>query len=883
MDYKKKVFWVLFFVCIINISSTFASEQLASNKNYLDWQALPDLPDSLGLAGAFTGVHNDVFIVAGGANFPEPVWENDKQWHDRIWVLEKSNEAAGQSDAPFKWIEAGKLDRRIAYGAVVSTDRGVICIGGCDSEQVYNGVFSLEWDSQTRSIIKNHLPSLPQNCAYTSAAKLGDIIYVAGGQSGLTPDTAMKNFWSLDLSKAGTEDFVWKELIPWPGPSRTLNITVAQHNGTANCIYVISGRGVGEGADESQTEFLTDIYEYNPLKALNDEENSQAWRKRTDSPVSIIAGAGIDVGQSHIFILSGVDDSFQLDGSTLKDAHPGYPKRAWAYHTITDTWVSAGQTPANQFVTIPVKWGDSIVLASGEISPRVRTPKIWKINSVATKKSFGIINLSTLIIYLAAMVGVGYYFSFRNKNTDDFFRGGQRVHWLIAALSIFATMLSSIAFIAIPAKAYATNWVFIFQIIPLLLVAPIVIKKILPFFRKVDAVSAYEYLEKRFNVLVRLFASLSFTLFHVGRMSIVLYLPALALSAITPMNEVECVLIMGVISTVYCTMGGIEAVVWTDAIQTVILLGAILLSLVLIVFRIEGGLSQLLTVAMHEQKFHMINWDWSMSSYATTAFWVVILGGFGQQLVSYSSDQAVVQRYMVTSTEKKAAKSIWTNTALSLIAAILVFCLGTALFVFYKENPQQLDPTFKTDAIFPLFMARQLPVGVAGFVIAGVFAAAQSTISTSLNSISSTITADFVRRFNLVKSEKGYLNIARILTFLFGCFGTGFAILLVLSDVVSMWEFFMKVLGLFGGSMCGLFLLGIFTTRTTAWGALLGALVGAGGLFIVQSFTGANGLLYAFIGTLLCCVFGYIFSLFFPKDKKSIEGLTIHSVLPRAN
>ena len=244
-------------------------------------------------------------------------------------------------------------------------------------------------------------------------------------------------------------------------------------------------------AGDSEIEFLNDVYEYSPLKALTDEtEKSQPWRKRQDSPISLVAGGAVDVGQSHIFVLSGVDIPLVKE-SALK-AYPGAPKKAWAYHTITNTWISAGKTPANQCVANPVKWGDSIVIASGEIKPRVRTPKVWKINPVTIKKPFGIINLSALVVYLAAMIGVGYYFSFKNKNTDDFFRGGQRVNWVVAALSIFATMLSSIAFIAVPAKAYATNWVFAFQIIPLLLVAPIVIKKILPFFRKVDAVSAYE-------------------------------------------------------------------------------------------------------------------------------------------------------------------------------------------------------------------------------------------------------------------------------------------------------------------------------------------------------------------------------------------------------
>lgn len=877
MTYKKALILFSLLVSISVCSFSQATEEVDNPKEYLKWENLPALPDALGLAGHFVGVHNDAIIVAGGANFPKPVWENEKKWRDKIWVMHR--EISVNGDITYEWIDAGELDYPVAYGASVSTDKGVICIGGCNSQKVSDKVFLLRWDPDASSIKQEYLPSLPESCAYTSAAKIGSKIYVAGGQSGKNLDTAMKNFWYIDLERYGSEEFEWKKLPSWPGSSRAFNITAAQHNGFANCVYVISGRRIEKGEGISETEFLTDVYEFNPKKVFSNLKGKESpWRKRSDVPSCVMAGTGIDIGQSHIFIFGGADGSLFTKGSELKLEHPGFPRKSWAYHTITDTWIKTGETPANLVTTKAVKWDDSVIIPSGEIKPRVRTPEIWKIKPIEVKKSFGIINSVTLAVYLVSMIGVGYFFSFRNKNTNDYFRGGQKIASLVAALSIFATMLSSITFIAIPAKAYATNWVFVFLNVPIIIVAPFIIKKVLPFFRKIDAVSAYEYLEKRFNILARLFASLSFTLFQIGRMAVVLYLPALALSAITPMNGVQCVLIMGIISTIYCTMGGIEAVVWTDAIQTVILLGAAILSFVLIVCSVDGGISRYFAVGAEESKFHMINWDWSTFSYTTTAFWVLVLGGIGQALVPYSSDQAVVQRYMVTSSEKKAGKSIWTNAVISLLASILFFGLGTALFVFYKANPSELDPTFKTDAIFPQFIAHQLPVGIAGIVIAGIFAAAQSTLSTSLNSVSSTITTDFIRRFDLAKSERAYFNIARILTFMLGLLGTTFALVLVVSDIRSAWEVFIQVLGLFGGSMCGLFMLGIFTTRTTSLGALAGAFLGAGCLFMIQKYTETSGLLYAIIGIILCYVLGYIVSLMLPEDKKSIDGLTIYSV-----
>lgn len=733
------------------------------------------------------------------------------------------------------------------------------------------------------------MPSLPSPCAYTSAACIDNVIYVAGGTSRLGLETAMTNFWALDLSKL--PDCSWKKLLPWPGPSRAFNITVAQHNGKANCIYVISGRHKeADDGEKSETRFLSDVYEFNPdnydPEMYNPETGEYTglsrtktpWRRRADTPQCVMAGTGIGIGQSHIFVLGGADGSLFFKADQLKDDHPGFPKEAFAYHTITDTWIPAGRLPANHVTTTPVKWGDSVVIASGEVRPRVRSPKIWRATPIKRDISFGAFNFATIAIYLAAMIGVGVFFSFRNKDTNDFFRGGQKVPWLVAGMSIFATQLSSITFVAIPAKAFASDWVFFVFNMTIFAIAPFVIFLILPFFRKIDATSAYEYLEKRFNVVLRLFGSASFILFQIGRMAIVMYLPALALSAITPISGVQCILVMGVMSIIYCTMGGLEAVVWTDTIQSFVLLGGALLSLVLIIMNLGGGVGEFFTTAVANQKFHMINWDWDSMSFATAAIWVVILGGIGQNMVSYTSDQALVQRYMATSDKKRAAKAIWTNAITCIPASLLFFGLGTALFVFYKTHPQNLDPTFKTDAIFPLFIARELPIGIAGLVVAGIFAAAQSTISTSMNSISTAIVTDFVRRFDLIQSERSYLILARVLTFAVGALGTAFAVLLAVSDIRSAWDVFMKVLGLFGGSMCGLFMLGIFTRRANGSGALVGALVGAFGLFCVQKYTPTSFFLYAAVGISICFVVGYFASLVLPSDKRSITGLTVYTL-----
>ena len=595
-------------------------------------------------------------------------------------------------------------------------------------------------------------------------------------------------------------------------------------------------------------------------------------------PSPRMAGTGAAIGQSHLFLLSGTDAPFFQEPESQRDEDQELPKTILGYNTITDTWFEAGSMPANQLTTHSFKWHDDIFMAGGLVIPDIGSPVVCKVSPVRTASTFGWVNMGAIGVYLLILVGIGVFFSFRNRSTEDFFRGGQRVPWWAAGCSIFATMLSSLTFMSIPAKTFATDWLYFFINMAIVLLAPIIIYFILPCFRRIDATSAYQYLEMRFNLATRLFASASYILFQVGRMAIVMFLPSLALSTVTTIPIEISILIMGLLSILYCTLGGVEAVIWTDTLQTFVLLGGALLSLLLVLSSQDIGISGFFSVAVADQKFRMVDWGWD---YTTAVLWVVVLGGIGQTLIPYSSDQGVVQRYMSVSSEKKAAQSIWTNAGLSFFATVLFFAVGTSLYVFYKKNPMALDPTYQTDAVFPLFIAHQLPIGVAGIVVAGIFAAAQSTISTSMNSISTAFTTDFVRRFNLIGTEKGYLGLARILTVFFGLLGTGFALVIAYADIKSLWDSFISILGLLGGAMCGLFLLGIFTQRARGPGALAGAITGALCLGLVQRFTGVSFLLYASIGIAATILAGYLISLFVPDKGKSLDGLTIHTFRDR--
>lgn len=871
--YISLIFFLLFVLAPLSGQS--------DNKLGLQAEEFGNIPNELGLAGSFSGLvgnQKDILIIAGGANFALPVWETNKGYHNTIFA--GSLEGASSTEN-IQWIDIDQsLANQIAYGSSVSVDEGLICIGGHNSDKVFDDVFLIRWIDDLKQIKITSLPSLPQAATQGGAALIGNYIYYSCGQTGLGLESATNNLWRLNISNLSPSeslsDLNWEILPSLPGPTRAVHCVVSQHNGRNETLFIISGRRIKDNYKGSEPfELLKDVWEFDPVK-YSKEENS--WKRRSDAPVCVMAAPGVKYGQSHIFILGGGDGSLIYKADSLRDSHPGFPKKAWAYHTITDTWTSLGDIPLNLVTSNALKWKNDILVPSGEMRPRVRSPKIFKYSLNKNDFSFGWLNYLILIIYLIAMLMVGVYFTKRNKNTNDFFRGGQRIPWWAAACSIFATMLSSLTYMSVPAKAYMTNWEYLLGYPAILLISILVIYLILPFFRRIDATSAYEYLEKRFNSQARYLGSGLFILFQIGRMAIVMFLSALALAAITPLSSAQCILIMGILSIIYSTLGGVEAVIWTDTIQTFVLLGGAVLIFILVILKLEGGMNEFFQVANDNQKFHSINWDWDLGSYTTAAFWVIVIGGMGQNLVSYGSDQAVIQRYMTTSDSKKSARSILANGLISLPAGILFFAVGTALFVFYKSHPGQINPEFKNDAIMPMFIIQEIPAGLAGLIIAGVFAAAQSTISTSMNSISTAAITDFMRPLSKPKTEKQWLKLARYFTLLFGILGTALALVFASSDIKSLLDQFFAILGLFGGALGGMFLLGMFSRKANSKGVIIGAIIGALSLYFVRLYTDTHVYLYAAIGIVITMISGWIISIATKGNKKEITGLTVYDL-----
>ncbi len=896
------IFSVLF---LCYSQQSISAESTEPKSKLLEWEQLPQLIPAQGneiqpgLAGPYVGIHNNALIVAGGANFPEaPPWRGGKKvWWENIYVMKLENN---------EWItnKSFVLPRPLAYGASISTEDGIVCIGGCDAEKCYDDVFIIKWNPETSSVDIESLPSLPTPLAFMAAAKVGNTIYVAGGQENMHQAKPTRTFLSLDLSKKSDQiSFDWHELQPWPGSERILPVAAAQSDGNTDCFYLFSGRMPVAG---KTTALLTDGYKYNPIRnQWTAIANVMGISKDGGDGICVMAASCIATGSSHILVFGGANggifnelESLQRQVAMLKEKdknkfkdqieqiekkridilenHPGFSRDILAYHTITDTWTKFGNLPeGSQVTTTAVRWNDSIIIPSGEIRPGVRTPKIWK-GIPKTRAKFGALNYTVLAVYLCALLIMGLYFSRREISTEDFFKGGKRIPWWAAGISIFGTQLSAITFMAIPAKTFATNWLYLWGNVAIIVVAPLVVHFFLPFYRRLDVTTAYEYLEKRYNLAARLIGSVMFMLVQLGRIGIILFLPSLALSVVTGIDVNLCIILMGVLCIIYTVLGGIEAVIWTDVLQVIVLFFGAILCLIFIPFHIKGGWNGMIELADGADKFKTLDFRFN---FVTATFLVTFIGGIGEKLISYGTDQTTIQRYLTTKDEKAARQSIWAGALLAMPATLVFFLVGSALFGFYKSHPQQLLPTLEnTDAIFPWFIVSQLPVGVTGLLIAGVFAAAMSSLDSSMNSVSASFTTDFYRRFKPNADESFYLKLARWVTAIIGTMGTLFALMMAQWDIKSLWDQFTTFIGLFGGGLGGLFILAIFTRRTNGTGAIIGLLGNGIVQFILKQTTTLHPWSYVLTGIISFLVIGYLVSILIPLKQKPLAGLTIYDL-----
>ena len=337
----------------------------------LEWGRLPELPAPIGLAAPFAGVAGESLVVAGGANFPTaPPWEGGtKAWHDKVFVLENPSGT---------WREAGCLPRPLAYGVSVTTPRGVLCVGGSDSDRHYADCFLLRFEGG--QVITEPMPVLPRPLANMAGALIGNKIYMIGGTHAPADTTASNALLVLDLSQL---EQGWKQSATFPGLGRILPVVGTK----AGALYVLSGASLAaDAAGKPVRTYLRDAWRL---------DAGGAWTRLADLPRAAVAAPSPapTVGESHLFVIGG-DDGTKVDFEP-KSAHPGFSREILGYDTVTGTWTGFGELPDGMSspVTAPVVcWGDRLVIPSGEIRPAVRTPQVLTCQARSTKVSFERVN-----------------------------------------------------------------------------------------------------------------------------------------------------------------------------------------------------------------------------------------------------------------------------------------------------------------------------------------------------------------------------------------------------------------------------------------------------------------------------------------------------------
>lgn len=815
----------------------------------LSWGRSGDLPVKEGLSHAIAGVSNGALIVAGGNNFDGPIAGGGRKIvYDRIYVTKDDNAK--------EWAEAGRLPSPLSNAAVVSLNGGLLVLGGTDGTMRSDKVFLMSWDPAAgKIVIDTAFPRLPMALSSLSAARIGHHIYVAGGQD--ENDAPQPVFWRLDLSPEGGTQ--WQALGAWPGAARFGAAMTAQGNGEYDCLYLFGGKG--------ERGYLQDAFSYDPRR--------NKWKPIAALPRAAFYSPVVPLGQTHAILFSGSDGHDADNAISLGDQYH-MNTEVLAYHTITDTWAVFSHMPTGVAGASAVRWNDRLLLAGGELRPGVRTSQVQAatLQTAQQKSKFGWIDYTTLVLYLAGLGLMSFYFSKKKQASGDYLLGSKNIPYWAAGISIMATQVSAIGFMSIPAKAYAVNWAYFAGVFTWFVAVPIVTRAYIPFIRKINVASAYHYLEERFNAGARLFAASVFVLFQLARMGLVLYLPSLALSAVTPLDTITCILIMGVLSTVYTVVGGIEAVIWIEVAQAILLFGGALVCIVLAVAGLKGGVADFFTQGFADHKFSLgeMNWD-----FASSSLLVILIGNIFIRLGNLTSDQAVVQRYMTTKSLAQAKRSVWADVAVSVPWAFVVYGLGTALYVYYKQNPGQLNPAIASDGILPMFIAQRAPVGLSGLIIAAIFAASMSTLEGSIHSVATIFTTDFYGRYKKNISQKHTGRVAKAATIVLGAFATGVSLVLVFMDVNSILDVFQEITGLFIGASTALFMLGIFTRKANSTGALIGAVSSGLILYLVKTMTPLSFWLYSAIGFLSCYIIGYIASCLFP-GKRELQGLTWYSI-----
>ncbi len=421
-------------------------------------------------------------------------------------------------------------------------------------------------------------------------------------------------------------------------------------------------------------------------------------------------------------------------------------------------------------------------------------------------------------LYLAVLVAVGVRVSRRQTSTNEYFLADRSIPGWAIGMSLLATIITSVTFIAYPGAAYAGNWSLLVPGIMFVLVIAAIGFVVVPFFRHVVAMSAYEYFGKRFGPEVRMYSSFAFAMGHFSKMGFVFYLLALSVGGITGWNLTRVIVILGLITIFYTLIGGLEAVIWTDVLQGFVLWTGVAVSVGLLLFspRVHTGEVLHLIAISHKTSLGSM----SFNLHAQT-FWTMAIYGLFFYLQKYTADQTVVQRYLAAKTDRAALRGIGMGAALCLPAWTAFMFIGSLLWAFYRITGDALPASVtKPDQVFPHFMVTQMPVGVAGLFLAALFGAAMSMLASDLNCLAVILVQDFYSHFAPRSTDRQRLSIGKVSVAVCGVLAVAVALRLCRTQGAALSLYYLAT-SIVAGGLAGLFLLAFLVRRAGRSAALL--------------------------------------------------------------
>lgn len=498
------------------------------------------------------------------------------------------------------------------------------------------------------------------------------------------------------------------------------------------------------------------------------------------------------------------------------------------------------------------------------------------------------LDVVVIVLNVAAMVGIGIYCARKTRSSEGYFLANRSMPGWVVGFSLMATIVSSMTFLSHPGATYKDDWRFMPAHVLVLLPAILAYFIFMPFFRQGHVRSAYEYLENRFGTWARMYGAFSFLMTHMFRTGVILYVVSIPFQQMSGLELRDVIIILGVLVAIYTIAGGLEAVIWTDLLQGIALIGGGLICIPIIAGLMPGGLGQIFSEAYEGGKFGVGSTKFTFSE---KTVWAIILTYQFIFLRLLCTDQGTVQRYLAMKTDDSARRGFFLGIVLTVPVWLYFAFVGTALFVYYNNYPDEMIDGISPEGVFPHFTLTKVPAGLAGFVIAGLLAAAMSTLDSSINASAATVTNDFYRRFfRSPRSERHYLRFGRWASLFFSVLMIVVALVIDYYRTETLLEMQTIIYPIVGGGLVSLFLLGFFCTRVGNTAALIATF---STLFLIIAWVlldtdaGRNALPHLanvlpdnfWIGIIpyaFLLIFGYSLSFIVSREPgKNLAGLTI--------